>query len=145
MTRASSFELFSIFLVGLLCYLVNFTWPDSISIGRFVLSMALIFLIQTLLRDLWILSRQRSGTGGKSTRAISAFCVESAVGLSAVAVGCGLLFAPLPTTLNLGNPGWSISILLTMLLCFVLRDFVFQWNPWRVYKDPGHVNIVVRW
>jgi membrane protein YdbS with pleckstrin-like domain len=107
--------------------------------------MSTIFLFQTLLRDLWILAVQTSRNTGTATRTKSAFCVESVVGVSAVAVGCGLLFVPLSTRINLGNAGWSISILLTMLLCFVLRDFVFQWRPWRIYREPDHVNIMVRW
>jgi hypothetical protein len=144
LTRTASVEFFLIIMIGIVCYLVTITWPDSISVGRFVLSMSAIFLVQTLLRDLWLLASQRFEKG-RPAQPMSAFCVESAVGIFAVVVGCGLLFIPLSTRVSLGNTGWSISIFLTMLLCFVLRDYVFQWRPWRIYKEPDHVNIVVRW
>jgi len=145
LARTAAVELCFIFLIGFLCYLVTLPWPDSISIGRFVLSMAVLFLVQTLLRDLWLLGQQKSANGARRNQERAAFCVESAVGISAVVAGCGLLFLSTPITVSLSSPGWSIAVFSTLLLCFLLRDYVIQWRPWRVYKEPDHINIVVRW
>ncbi len=145
MSRAASFEFFLICLVGVLCFLVISSWPDSISIGRFVLSLSVLFLVQTLLRDLWLLVQQKSGRQPEGKQEKPVFCVESVVGISAVIIGCCLLFIAVPTTVYLNAMEWSIAVFLTMLLCFMLKDYVFEWRPWRVYKESGHVNIIVRW
>lgn len=72
-------------------------------------------------------------------------CVESILGILAVVCGCVLLFSSINISVQLSALGWSVSIFLTMLLCFFLKDYVMEFRPFRIYNDLDHLNIVVGW
>ena len=142
MTVVSRVELALICILSLACFLLVAQWPTSLALGRVVLYLALLFLLQTLIRDLWLLS-QRKTRFDASKPAQPIFCIETTVGLIAVVIGCVLLFLPASNQVYLSALGGSLAVFLTLLSGLLLKDYVISWNPWRIYKDPDHINIVI--
>jgi hypothetical protein len=143
LTRAAIVELSLIFLAGLVFWSFSFQGPQNVAVGQYMLWLAGLFLVQTLLRDFWLLAKLRFYGNSREYSRIPAFCVESLLGLLGVVAGSVILLSGVSYTIKLDQPGWTISIVLTMVLCFGLRDIVFQWHPWKIYKDPDHANIIV--
>lgn len=109
------------------------------------LTVAALILAQSLLRDLWLLSRLRRSPTGVQRRAASCMCVESTVGLVGVLIGSILLGAGGSATLRIQPWGWAALVGLAMSFAFLLKDFVIEWKPWRIVRDKDHVNIAVVW
>ena len=135
-------------------WLVIHDWTDSILIGHYILTLSVVFLLQSLFRDLWILYTQRKANNlaGKSADFSKpkvkkpVFCIESVVGLSGVVMGCAIILMNTSQQyITLDKFSWVISIGLTMLFCFLLKDWVLSWRPWKIYRDENHVNIIVGW
>lgn len=140
-----SAEFILICITAVVCFLVVEWWPESVSLGRFILILSLLFLFQTLLRDFWLISRLDIKKQSRIEGGRMVMCVESILGILAVVCGCVLLFSSINISVQLSALGWSVSIFLTMLLCFFLKDYVMEFRPFRIYNDLDHLNIVVGW
>ena len=69
-------------------------------------------------------------------------CLESVIGITPVAVA-GLLFGiGFCGSIPMSGGLWVLSIALVLLSGFGLKDYVFEWNPWRIRRDPDHINLV---
>ena len=134
-------------LIGLaLLLLASFvsSWPSRISTGSLILTFSTVFLIQTLIRDLALLYRQKTALRNKERRVQRCFCVESGVGVVFVIVGLVLLLGNLWGSVVFDKSDWIVSLALLMVSNYALKDLVFSWNPWRIYRDPEHLNIIPR-
>ena len=71
-------------------------------------------------------------------------CVESAVGLTGVVAGAGLV------RFGLGRPVFVSTTALTagagavMATGFLLKDLVFEWLPWKIYRERNHAQVIFR-
>lgn len=120
-------------------------WPVQLGTGRFVLILAVLFLGQTLARDLYLYFKLKSReTGLLKGKESQCFCVESGIGICAVIWGLILFLGSFGGSLKLDPWQWTMTIVVLMVLNYFLKDFVFSWNPWRIYRDPDHLNIVPR-
>ena len=72
-------------------------------------------------------------------------CVESTVGVTGVVAGLVVLGSAADSTLVLSAMLWSISTAAVLLIGFAIKDFVFEWRPFRIRRDKDHVNLVFSW
>ena len=118
--------------------------PVKILSANLVLGLSAVFLVQTLIRDLYLLYQQRKRGKSHDNVAGAAFCLETTVGIAGVITGAGWLLSGYSAVLEISEGVWAVLVVLTMLLCFLLRDYVIRWRPWAILRDPGHINIIVR-
>ena len=126
----------------LLIALTASKWPAELTVGRFILWLSIIFLLQTLIRDVYLYLRLRNKT--LEQKEAQCFCVESGVGILVLIVGLGLLIANMGGRVSVAPVAWFLAITACLWLNYWMKDFVFSWSPWRVYRDPNHLNIVPR-
>jgi hypothetical protein len=117
--------------------------PHRMEAGFFILTLGLLFLVQNLVRDLWLLSRKREVSAPK--RAARCMCLETGVGIIPIIVSAILMFGGFTRPITLPSWAWTLSVPATMLTCFWLKDYVFEWNPWRIRRDDDHINIIFTW
>ena len=117
--------------------------PETISVAYLVLVLATVFLVQSLIRDLFLLTAIRSGRLVIESQRKPAFCLESILGLTAVVTGLLMLLSGASSRVELNSTYWMLLIGLTMASCFLLRNTVVQWHPWAIYQDPNHLNFIV--
>jgi len=39
----------------------------------------------------------------------------------------------------------AILFLIAAATGFLIKDFVFTWNPWSISREKNHLNIAVKW
>lgn len=125
---------------------LRFGWPIEMAAGQLVLAISTIFLAQTLVRDLVLvyLARLKGPEDQGARREAQCFCVESGVGALMVVLGLILFLAGLGGSVVLSK-AVGLSLLTALLIVnYLMKDMVFSWNPWRIYRDPDHLNIVPR-
>ena len=140
MKTAHTIELAVIALTTLATVMFYQRLPQRMEAGYFILSLGLLFLGQSLVRDLWLLSRKRDAA--KPKRAVRCMCLESGIGMIPVIAAAILMFGGFSRPITLPCWTWTLSVPATMLTCFWLKDYVFEWNPWRIRRDDDHVNII---
>ena len=106
---------------------------------------ALLILSQGFIRDLWLLRQARSRTAAASPREARCMCVESALGLTGVVAGIGLAGFGRATPVAVGAIGLAGAVVTTLLTGFLLKDFVFEWSPWKIYREKDHTQVIFRW
>ena len=137
-------ELALIPIMGLAIWFLTPVLPDALAVGRLFLYGSALVLFQSLVRDLWLLSRRDGGEPvvGKAVRCI---CVESAVGATGVVVGCVLVGVGISRSVAMSDWSWPVLVVMILSAGFLMKDFVFEWNPWRIRRDKDHINIVFTW
>ena len=76
-------------------------------------------------------------------RRVTCFCVESTVGLTAIAVGCALTFGWTPIRLHAPAIAWPIGVGAVLLFGTGVRNTVFDWRQRRLRFEPDHDARVV--
>lgn len=146
MNTLEKIELGLIPLTGFLAYAAAPLLPEAPSLGHLMLILSALLLLQSLLRDLAILARRRSAEiAAGPMRTMRCMCVESTVGMTGIVVGAGLFGFGFGGDLAMSPAAWAVAALLTLVLGFAIKDFVLRTTPWRIVRDPDHVNIVVSW
>ena len=145
MTKANKIELLMIAIVCLLPFAIKL--PGLVSIANLVLWSAALLLLQSLVRDLTILwQRKRMNQTAKAQgREAACFCAESTVGILGILLGCILLFSRVGGMTTMATLSWFILALTVLSIGYFLKSYVLQWNPWKIVKDPDHLNIIVKW
>ena len=141
MNVAHKTELGLIALVTGITILFQRQLPDQMESGYLILTLGLLFLFQPLLRDLWLLSRQ-SKIPRSSMKAVKCMCLESGIGFIPVIASAVLIGGGFSKQISIAPIAWLIAIPTILLFGFWLKDFVFEWNPWRIRRDPNHVNML---
>ncbi len=114
-------------------------------LGELVAAAALLLLLQGFFRDLWLLRAARRRTSAEPPRRARCLCVESALGLTGVVAGIGLTGFGLPGVVAFTAPGLALAVVLTTSAGFLLKDFVFEWSPWKLYREKNHAQVIFRW
>ena len=145
MTTAERTELALIPVVGVVVWLVAERLPAKIGIGSLLLAASVLLLFQGLVRDLWLLfkRRQQSQTGPRQEALC--MCVESTVGVTGVVAGLILVGGAANSTVFVSQMLWSVLAVLVLAVGFAIKDFVFEWRPFRIRRDKDHVNLVFSW
>lgn len=116
-----------------------------LEIGELLAAGALSILLQGFGRDLWLLRQARRQPEAAATREVSCMCVESAIGLAGVVAGIGLVGFDIGMMVFLSPTVLAASTGLTLLAGYLLKDFVFGWSPWKIYREKNHAQLIVRW
>lgn len=72
-------------------------------------------------------------------------CVESTVGMLGVIVGLLIFSSNIDFIVSLNKISFIIIMSTVLIIGFVLKDYVIEWSPWRIYKEKDHMNIVFAW
>lgn len=162
MTILEKSEASLIFVVAILLLLFGQLFlPDSTSVSHLILYGAAVLLLQGLIRDLCLLFFQRfilNTYQGKSkasrlTRIESVsspvkaqcLCMESAIGLTGVVIGLCFLALDFNQIVVLNSYAFAGAFSVILMFGFFLKDYVFGWNPWNIYKEPDHMNVIFQW
>ena len=145
MTTAERIELALIPLVGVAVWLIAERLPAQIGIGSLLLAGSVLLLLQGLIRDLWLLFKRRQDSQTGPRKEALCMCVESTVGVTGVVAGLIVLGSAADSTLFLGRTLWSILAVAVLIIGFAIKDFVFEWQPFRIRRDKDHVNLVFSW
>jgi hypothetical protein len=92
---------------------------------------------------LWRQTRRATAT--PSARTARCLCVESAIGLTGIVAGIGLTGLGLAQPLRVSAVALVLAVGGVMAAGFFLKDLVFEWSPWRIYREKNHAQVIFRW
>ncbi|MFT5425675.1 MAG: hypothetical protein ACI9ZT_000607 [Gammaproteobacteria bacterium] len=72
-------------------------------------------------------------------------CIESTVGMTGIVVGALLLNIGIDASISMTGWYWSVMVMVVTGFGYLIKDYVFEWNPWRICLDKDHMNIIVKW
>jgi sterol desaturase/sphingolipid hydroxylase (fatty acid hydroxylase superfamily) len=144
-TRAEKIELALVLLAtgGLAVMAVHL--PAQLELGSFLAVAALALLGQGLIRDLWLLAKQRKVRDTGHREEARCMCLESTVGLSGVLAGILLTALAIPVSVRMADWAWPLAGGLIWVAGFAIKDVVIQWSPWKLRRVKDHGSILVRW
>jgi hypothetical protein len=145
MTTAEKIELALIPLFGAGLWLMTPGLPDKLGVGKLLLGTSALLLLQSLIRDLWLLTREKRAAQLNPRRKARCMCVESTVGATGVIVGMALLGSGIDRSVVMNDWIWSPLVMVVMGIGFLIKDYVVEWGPLRVRRDRDHMNIVFSW
>ena len=144
-TTAETIELALIPLFGVVVWLITERLPAQIGIGSLLLAASVLLLLQGLIRDLWLLFKRRQQSQTGIRQEALCMCVESTVGVTGVVAGLIILGSAADSPLFLDRTLWTILAVSVLVIGFLIKDFVFEWRPFRIRRDKDHVNLVFSW
>ena len=145
MTRAERIELAMIVVVATISWLVWPNFPAAMPLWQIVLVASAWLLAQSLVRDVAILLRSRRLKSNEPRKEAQCFCLESTVGLTGIIAGLALIGLGSSHQIAITRWEFSFAIAGTMILGFIIKDFVVSWNPFGVRREKDHLNLIVRW
>ena len=138
-------ELILVPVAGVLCWLAAPLLPQEVGFGALVIIGSGIILLQSLIRDLFILAYPDKKEGESPTRKARCICLESLVGVLGVAAGLIIIVTGLAGLIEMKATCWSLVVMAALITGFMIRDFVLELKPFRLYRDRNHQNIIVKW
>ncbi len=145
MSKPDIAEMILILLVSLGALLAAPLLPSETSIGHLLLTLSALLLLQSLIRDLFILARTKRAAQAGARAPMRCLCMESAVGITGVLAGAVVIGFGIGTPAPMSGWSWALAVLLALGVGFAIKDFVLQTKPWGIVRDKDHVNIVVSW
>jgi hypothetical protein len=145
MTKLEKAELALIPLAGFGFLAISPSLPRQLGIGNLLLTLSALLLLQSLIRDLFILSTSRRTKPASDVKPMRCLCAESAFGMSGIVAGAAMLGVGFDLQVVIGQWAWGIAVVSTFGVGFSIKDFILQTNPWRIVRDQDHLNIVVSW
>ena len=118
--------------------------PREVEVGSLLTAAALLLLLQGLVRDLYLLVRQRSAPSAPRRR-MRCMCLESSVGLGGVLLGIGLAVLLPAWRLPLTTGGVVVGSSAVLVFGYATKDLVVTWGPVGLRRDPDHANIIPVW
>ncbi len=116
----------------------------TVEVGELIAGAALLILVQGFFRDLWLV-RQAKRQSPAPAREARCMCVESALGLTGIVAGIGLVGLGFTRSVFLSMPVLATAVFAAMSAGFLLKDFVFEWSPWKIYREKDHAQVIFRW
>lgn len=117
----------------------------SLRVGGLVTAASLLLLLQGFCRDVWLWQAARRNPVQEAPRYAACMCVESTIGLTGIIAAAGLTAfrfgPPYPVT----QPWLTLGVAGVLVAGFLLKDFVFTWAPWRIYREKDHATLHFRW
>ncbi len=144
MKTAEKIELALIPMIGMGFWLIASILPNQMSIGSLLINVSALLLLQGFFRDLWLLSQQKKNSPDLQ-RKMQCMCAESTFGMTGILFGIILLGVGIDLAVPMHHWGWSVLMMIIMTIGFFIKDYVIEWNPFRVYKDLDHINIIFTW
>jgi hypothetical protein len=145
MTLPEKIEGGLILLVGVCFWLFMPPYAELIKLGNVILVLASLSLVQSLVRDLWLLAKAKRKPSLIAAKKSFCLCLESVVGAGSVLIGILLLTTGIAQPVLITDGIWSLCILLTMALGFAIKDWVIVWRPFGIRREKDHANIIFSW
>ncbi|MES1195245.1 MAG: hypothetical protein ABUL65_05070 [Opitutus sp.] len=120
--------------------------PDfTLKVGGLITAASLVLLLQGFCRDLWLWLAARRAAEKPEPHSAQCMCVESALGLTGIIAAAGLTafgFGPDIAVTPFGRTAGTGAVLVAG---FLLKDYVFEWSPWKIYRAKDHATLHFRW
>jgi hypothetical protein len=145
MRRAESIEILVIGIVTLLSWIVWPYYSAPIPVWQIVLNASILFLMQSLVRDVAILLRHQHSTSNEPPQEVQCFCLESSVGVCGVIIGALLAGFTSSKWITISRWEFVLGIAAVMVLGFISKDWVISWNPIGLRREKDHLNLIIRW
>jgi hypothetical protein len=145
MTTAEKIEATLIPLAGVAILLMREWLPTRVGIGSLLLASSVLLLFQGLLRDLWLLFKRKRDTQSGTQQKVLCMCVESTVGVMGVVAGIITLGSVINRPVPMSSWIWSLLAVAVLTIGFAIKDFIFEWRPFRIRREKNHLNIVFSW
>jgi hypothetical protein len=142
MTTAEKIEVTLIPLAGVAILLMGEWLPTAIGIGSLLLASSVLLLFQGLLRDLWLLFKRKRDTQSGKRQEILCMCVESTIGVTGVVAGLVIFGSAINRPVLMSPWIWILLVVAVLTIGFAIKDFIFEWRPFRIRRDKNHLNIV---
>lgn len=147
MPRFSPAEKFELGAIPVVTALLGWLGPRlglNLELGELIAGSALLILLQGFCRDLWLLREARRNKSKSPARSAQCMCVESAMGLTGVVAGVGFVGFGLGRPVLVSTAALAAGAGGVMLTGFLLKDFVFAWSPWKIYRERNHAQVIFR-
>lgn len=145
MQRSEEVELTLILLTIIACWIISPAFPTQLQAGNLLLYASALLLLQSLIRDLWLLSTIKRRLKPITKKSARCMCIESTVGIIGIATGAMLLGFNTDTSITMHEWLWSTLVIVVLSFGFLVKDYVLEWSPWRIRRDKNHLNIVFTW
>ncbi len=145
MTKAEKIELVLIPILGTGFWLMAPLLPDRVGVGRLLLWTSALLLLQGLVRDLWLLARQKHSIEPEPLKKSRCMCVESTVGATGIIIGIVILGSGVDRLVAMNGWSWGLLVMLVVATGLLIKDYVVEWSPLRFRRDKDHMNIVFTW
>ncbi len=145
MTTLEKIEIALIPIFGIGFWLIAPALPSQLGAGALLLSLSALMLLQSLIRDLFLLANVKRMSQPIKYRAARCMCLESTVGMTGIFIGAGVLGLGVEQLVVIENWEWGALAILIMLAGFTIKDFVIESRPWQIIRDKNHVNILFKW
>ena len=145
MTIAEKIELAIIPVLATGFCLMSPSLPEQVSVGELLLWTSALLLLQSLVRDLWLLARQKHNLEPGPLKKARCMCVESTLGATGIVAGIIILGSGIDRLVTMNEWSWGLLVMLVMATGLLIKDFVVEWGPLRFRRDKNHMNIVFTW
>jgi len=145
MSITEKIEISLIPLIGLITWGLAPELPKQSSIGGLILIASVLLLCQSLIRDIWLLYKGKQNPVSVPQTEAQCMCIESTVGLLGVLLGALLPLVAVMGFVNMPVWLWSLLTITTLGFGYLVKDYVLEWNPWRIRKEPEHLNTIFIW
>ena len=129
-------------LTGIAAVIVPFM-PDKLKLPYLVVALTLIFLVQSLIRDLWILSSQKK-KADRSTEQ-RCICLESVLGMAPIAIAGICVATGFMPAVPVAPWVWPVSVGALLTGGFLVKDYVLDLRSFRVWREKNHINVIFKW
>jgi phage shock protein PspC (stress-responsive transcriptional regulator) len=144
MTPLEKIELTVIVIItGIIAYFAN-GLPTQISLGQLLLNASMLLLLQGLVRDvaLIVINKRKNDHKDKSQQTLQCLCFESGFGMLGIIIGGILLLSGIGGSLTIDRQLWSVLFFVITLFGFLIKDYIFTWNPFSIKKEKDHHNVI---
>lgn len=117
----------------------------SLRLGSLLTTASLLLLLQGFCRDVWLWVATRRAAVKPEPHYARCMCVESAVGMTGILAAAGLTAFSFGPEIHLRQPWLTVGVAGVLIAGFLLKDFVFEWSPWRIYREKNHATLHFRW
>ena len=148
MPRMTNLEKVELAAIPVATALAWFAPPDpafTLKVGGLVTAASLLLLLQGFCRDVWLWLAARRATEKPAPHSAQCMCVESALGLTGILAAAGLTAFRFGPDLAVTPSGLSAVVGAVLVAGFLLKDFVFEWSPWKIYRAKDHATLQFRW
>jgi hypothetical protein len=119
--------------------------PQEVKVGSFVLALSVLLLVQSLIRDLYLLFRIKLRPSAAEAKSARCICLESVTGVTGVIIGLMLVGGGSGPEIQSGALVWSVASFVVMTSGFFIKDMILEMGPWRIRKEQDHINIIFAW
>ncbi|MES1167664.1 MAG: hypothetical protein ABUL61_00705, partial [Oleiharenicola lentus] len=110
-----------------------------------ITAASLLLLLQGFCRDLWLWRAARRNPSPEPPRHAACMCVESTIGFTGIIAAAGLTAFQFGPSYPVTQPWLMLGVAAVLVAGFLLKDFVFTWSPWRIYREKDHATLHFRW